>query len=271
MIDVWYGFGVAWADVAKNAVNGPAAIRAALRNLYSYSIYSGCEMDCFFHGEDTRPKSFAAMTNQVGKKVQEILAEGNKPIVFGGEHAITYGVLKALRKKFGALNVVQFDAHLDMNDRDPDLSEKGITEKYSRATFMRRALEDGLLKRVVCIGTRDCSAEEEKFAGARGIRWFTPQSIQNSMRDVAKELAGLNGPIYVTIDMDSLDPSIVPDVPVPVAAGLDVQTVLRLLQKAKNPVGFDIMLIGTKRADSPTAAAAAYILREYLCALTKKK
>lgn len=228
--------------IALSVSNGNI-VKEALDKLYAYSIYNkGCLDKKFF---------FLRKAKNLEEDIRKAKNEG-KPIVFGGDHTTTYSILKAL----GPQTVVQFDAHLDLCNE-----ENG--KKFTHATWARRALEEKLIKKLIVVGVRDCAKQELVFAKAKNVKFYAADECSSSK--VEKELSKIKD-AYVTIDMDVLDPSIAPNVKVPVPCGLSIPTLLNLLRSIKNPVGADVVEILSKKVDS-TAISAAYVIREWLTAM----
>jgi len=110
-------------------------------------------------------------------------------------------------------------------------------------------------------GTRDFDVDEIDFGVSKDVEIMMPKDIQKAKRKLMK----LKGPVYVSIDIDALDPSIAPSVSVPVPMGLTMKNLLTLLDSIPKPLGFDIVELACKPNKSDrTSMAAAYILREYM-------
>ena len=190
--------------------------------------------------------------------VNELIDLNIKPIIIGGEHSASIGAIKALTDKYDKLTVVHLDAHRD-------LAFEFISEKYSHATVMRRVHEMGA--DLVQIGIRSSSIEESEFVKSTyNIQTFKSKDVHKHMDAMAYYLTNIDGPIYISIDMDVIDPSIAPSVGNPTPGGLyvsEVQTILETLCY-KNVVGFDVVETATDRLGDSTAVVAANLIYDFL-------
>jgi agmatinase len=190
--------------------------------------------------------------------VNELLDLNINPIIIGGEHSASVGAIKALYEKYGKLTVIHLDAHRD-------LAFEFIGEKYSHATVMRRAHETGA--GLVQIGIRSSSAEEEDFVKSMyNIQTFKNKDVHKHMDAIEYYLINIDGPIYVSIDMDVIDPAIAPNVGNPTPGGLfisEVETIIETLSH-KNVVGLDVVETASDRLGDNTAVVAAKIIYDFL-------
>ncbi|MDD5490048.1 MAG: agmatinase [Candidatus Moranbacteria bacterium] len=196
---------------------------------------------------------------------KEIVSKGKKPLVLGGEHSISYGVAKALKKKYKDLSVLQFDAHTDL------LNEyEGC--KYSHACVIRRILD--LHIPVVQIGIRNMNAEIDAYLSknpshAKNIH-FAP-----GIPPVEKILKGLTKNVYLTFDLDAFDPSIMPAVGTAEPNGLfwkeTIEAIEKISQEA-NIVGADVVeLMPVPNLESPNFLAAKLVYQIILGMLVRKE
>ena len=190
--------------------------------------------------------------------VNEILDLGLKPIIIGGEHSASIGAIKALSDKYEKLTVVHLDAHRD-------LAFEFIGEKYSHATVMRRAHEMGVS--LVQIGIRSSSQDEEAFVKSTyNIQTFKNRDVHKHMDALEYYITNIDGPIYVSIDMDVVDPSIAPSVGNPTPGGLfisEIENILETLSR-KNIVGLDVVETASDRLGDTTAVIASKIIYDFL-------
>lgn len=258
---MWYSFGIGFTQINPKVRNGPRSIYEAMTNLYPFSNGANYE-DSLFKLPVSYPKTVSA-ANAAAKKLVNGCS-GKNFIALGGEHFISYSILRALSSHFKRFSVVHFDAHLDMQDEDPD--PEGHAGRYTRATWARRAFEECNINKWVCVGIRDFDIEEKRFADKNGIDIFSPEQVTAAKKAVAK----LKGPVYISVDIDCLDPSVAPSVSVPVPQGLlmgDLLSTLRLV----NPLAFDVVELASKvDKHDRTGMAGAYIIREYLSSLVGK-
>ena len=190
--------------------------------------------------------------------VNEIIDLGLKPIIIGGEHSASIGAIKALADKHEKLTVVHLDAHRD-------LAFEFIGEKYSHATVMRRAHEMGV--NLVQIGIRSSSADEEEFVKSTyNIQTFKNKDVHKHMDALEYYITNIDGPIYVSIDMDVVDPSLAPSVGNPTPGGLfisELENILETLSR-KDIVGLDVVETASDKLGDTTAIIAAKIIYDFL-------
>ena len=187
-------------------------------------------------------KSFALTE----KAVAAILDKGAVPIVLGGDHSITYPVLKAFARRFKPLDVLHFDAH-------PDLYDDLYGDRLSHACPFARILEDGLAASVVQVGLRAVTAAHRARALKHGVRMI-------EMKDILEPLhLRFANPVYISFDMDALDPAFAPGVSHHEPGGLSTRQAVQIIQALKGTVvGLDIVELNPARDPSGITAAAAF-------------
>jgi len=250
---------------------GPNAVRQASQNIETCSFRSGVDAeDLALHdlGDlhvSTSPKRTVDMLKLV---VEDLLAVEKVPVAIGGEHTITLGILKGLGAKAGETAVVSFDAHLDVRKE-----YQGLT--LSHTTFMRVINEDVKPAKIVEVGTRGVSKEELAYAEQAGIGFFTSQQIRQesaaqTIQKLKEELAPYKR-VYLTVDMDVLDPAFAPAVQNPEPEGLETHTLLDVLCALcdERVVGFDVVEVAPVYDQGISAVAAAKVIFEVLCQLEK--
>ncbi len=227
------------ASYRAGAKEGPNAIIAASRQLEWYDLEFKCSPADILGGIYTFEELDASVDNprktseRVKKAVSEILKLGKLPITLGGDHSLSLGCFEAVKEKYSNVSIVQFDAHSDLRD-ELDGS------KYSHACVMRRISELG--PKIAQIGLR--STEEtgvEYTSKNKNIKVF-PAHLKDNWR-LEDLLSHLTSEVYITFDVDCLDPSIMPSTGTPVPGGLtwnEALNVLRLIGKNKKIVGFDV-------------------------------
>ena len=218
----------------------------------------------------TNPYSIADSVRRIEEAYDAILGHGARPVTLGGDHTIALPILRALARKHGPVGMVHVDAHADVNDHM-------FGEKIAHGTPFRRAVEEGLLdgKRVVQIGLRGTGYEAEDFDWPRkqGFRvvqaeecWF--KSLDPLMAEVREQLGA--GPVYLSFDIDGLDPSIAPGTGTPEIGGLSGAQGLQIIRGCKGleVVGADLVEVSPPYDPSGnTALMAANLLFEMLCVL----
>jgi agmatinase len=215
----------------------------------------------------TSPKRTVDMLKLV---VADLLAAKKMPVAIGGEHTVTLGIVKGLGGKAKKTAVVSFDAHLDLRKEF-----MGLT--LSHTTFMRVINEEVKPAKIIEVGTRAVCKEEMAYAKEFGIDFFTSQLIRTEgakqiVQRIQEELIPYED-VYLTIDMDVLDPAFAPAVQNPEAEGLETHTLLDILCALcdKRVVGFDVVEIAPVYDQGISAVAAAKVIFEVLCQLEKAR
>ena len=236
----------------------PQAIRTDFYGLETYSPYQDKDLgDVELGGDLELPMGdTAAALAMVEEHTAAILERGHRPAMLGGEHLLTLGVIRALHRwKYHNLRVLHFDAHADLRD-------EYLGVKLSHATVMRRCWEllgDG---RIYQYGIR--SGERDEFAWGAG-RVLTQKFNFNGLGDTVALLG--DEPVYLTLDLDVLEPSVLPGTGTPEPGGATFHELLAaiLALKPLNIVGFDMMELSPHYDRSGVSTAVACkLLRELL-------
>jgi len=248
----------------------PLAIREASLNIEGYSFRTGMDIeDLKIHDlGDLHVAGDVELTLGRLALVAQDLFDANKvPVFIGGEHTITLGVMRSLDENVA---VVSFDAHLDLRD-----DYLGLT--ISHTTFMRRIKETVNPSKILEIGTRAVCKEELDYAKKSGIEYLTAHQIRkdgvkNTVETIDDMLEGYEK-IYLTIDLDVLDPAFAPAVQNPEPEGLDTPTLMDLLEAIcdSRVVGFDLVEVAPHYDRGLTATQAAKTLFEVLCCLERAR
>ena len=246
----------------RGAAAAPPLIRAALASDHSNrASESGLELgsdilldDAGDLPLDESERDFA----RIADAAREARSSGAVPIFLGGDHMVTYPILTGLAETQGALNILHFDAH-------PDLYDDFEGDPLSHASPFARIMERGLAKRLVQVGirtlNRHCREQAERF----GVELV-------EMRDFsAPDVPIPDGPLYVSIDLDALDPAFAPGVSHHEPGGLSVRDLLSVLHRVRAPiVGADVVEYNPVRdINGMTATVAAKLVKE-LAALAAK-
>jgi agmatinase len=248
----------------------PLAIREASLNIEGYSFRTGTSIaDLKIHDlGDLHVAGDVELTLGRLALVARDLFEAKKvPVFMGGEHTITLGVMRSLDENVA---IVSFDAHLDLRDDYLGLS-------VSHATFMRRIKEDAKPSKILEIGTRAVCREELDYAKESGIQFLTAQQIRKEgVKNIAETIHDVLGgyeKLYITIDMDVLDPAFAPAAQNPEPEGLDTTTLLDLLETVcdRRVIGVDLVEVAPNYDRGLTAIQAAKILFEVLSCLEKAR
>ncbi|XRO75597.1 agmatinase [Methanocaldococcus sp. 28A] len=194
--------------------------------------------------------------NTIHHVSREILKKDKKIIVFGGEHSITYPIIKAVKDIYDDFIVIQFDAHCDLRD-------EYLGNKLSHACVMRRVYE--LTKDIFQFGIRSGDKEEWDFAKKNNL--YLKMDLINE--DDLEYIKSLDKPIYVTIDIDVLDPSYAPGTGTPEPCGFSTRELFNSIYLLKNVkdriIGFDIVEVSPiYDIANITAITAAKIARELM-------
>ena len=244
---------------------GPAAIRAESDGIETYSPYQNKDLEdiaVFDSGDLELPfGNTEKVLEMIEARTAEILNAGKMPVMLGGEHLVTLGAVRAMVQKYPELHIIHFDAHTDLRD-------DYLGERLSHATVIRRChdlLGDG---RIHQFGIRSGERAEWDFAFAHTD--FHPFNVKDVL-DVVLAL-GSDVPVYVTLDLDVLDPSLFGGTGTPEAGGVffqDLEEALLALE-ALNVVGFDMNELSPHYdASGVSTAVACKVLREMLLAYVK--
>ncbi len=224
----------------------------------------------------TVPIDQAQTYEKIEKFTADIIQSKKKFISVGGDHSTTLPILRALFKKYGKLNFIHFDAHLDTYP-----AAWGC--EYHHGAFARHAVEEGLVdsKNMIQIGIRGPLASDQdlNFIKKHKIKIIDMDQIrQNSIQVLSKKISDLTkkmtGPTYISFDIDCLDPAYAPGTGTPVPGGMttyESQQILRSL-KIKNLVGADIVEVSPPYDQSQiTGLAAVDVMFEILTLMSEQK
>lgn len=237
---------------------GPQGIRNASVGLEDYSPYLDrhmSEVPFFDRGDLTLPiGNVSGSMELIYEAVKNVLDDDKTPFVMGGEHLISYPVIQAVAEKYPDLVVVQFDAHTDLRDTYLDM-------KYSHATVIRRVAELLGKGRVYQYGIR--SGEKDEFRYADGMTHMRRYRVVEGLK---QDLDALKGkPIYITFDIDCIDPAYCPGTGTPEPCGITSQEALEAIHLLKDHqvVGMDLVEVSPPSdAAGITAITAAKLIRE---------
>lgn len=252
---------------------GPTAIRQASLNIETFSLRTGMDVeDIPLHdlGDLHVSASVERTLDLLESVTKSIVEKGKIPVAIGGEHTITLGIARGLGFKAKKTAIVSFDAHLDLRNEYMGL-------EISHTTFLRRINELVKPARIIEIGTRAVCKEELAYAKKAGIDFLTTQQIQRQGTKQAsdwikKELDGYRN-IYLSIDMDVLDPAYVPAAQNPEANGLEMNILLDMLESTcdNRTIGFDVLEIAPNYDQGISAIHAAKVIFELLCLHAKSR
>jgi agmatinase len=239
----------------RGPAKGPIVIRKALfspaNNLWTESLQDLSAPGALGDAGDLALPATAESRALIEDGIAHLLTAGGRPIALGGDHSVTYPVLRAIARAYGPVSILHVDAH-------PDLYEECEGDRFSHACPFARIMEEGLASRLVQVGIRTMSGHQQEQAARFGVEVIDMRAWVKGVRPE------LQGPLYITIDMDGMDPAFAPGVSHPEAGGLSVRDVIGLIQSAPGPlIGADVVEFNPLR-DSVgiTAAAAAKLVKE---------
>ena len=244
---------------------GPRSIREVSANLETWSWRTGIDFEdvklhdlgdlAVVHGDS------AETIRRVEETVEDLIGSRKVPIMLGGEHTVTLGAVKALRDA----TVVSFDAHFD-------LREEYLSNRLSHACVMRRASEEVGVRNLVLVGPRASYGEEMEFVRKKAVNYISsleiirsgPRAASSWLREKLREAKR----IYVSIDIDVLDPAFAPGVGNPEPEGISTTAILDILNDLVDDrlVGFDVVEVSPPYDNGGTAAVASKLIFE-LCSM----
>ena len=252
---------------------GPNAIRQASLNIETYSFRTGIDVeDLKLHdlGDLHISTDTKKTLERTALVIKDLLDDRKTPAIIGGEHTVTLGVVKGLGDEASQTAIVSFDAHLDLRNEFMGL-------KLSHTTFMRRINEEVKPGKIVEVGTRAVCKEELNYAKKAGIEFFTAQQIrkegsQRIARQLKERLSKVKN-VYLSIDMDVLDPAYVPAVQNPEPEGIETHILFDILCGIcdKRVKGFDVVEIAPNYDYGASAIQGAKTIFESLCCLEKSR
>ncbi|MGH6787050.1 MAG: agmatinase family protein [Novosphingobium sp.] len=246
----------------RGAALGPAAIRAALwSDRGNLACEDGQEVGLDFALDDRGDLPLAEAPDDdaaIRAAVSAAAASGTTPLLLGGDHAVTFPIAQALHAAHGQLSILHFDAH-------PDLYDDFAGNPRSHASPFARIMEAGLARRLVQVGIRTLNRHCREQAARFGVEVIP-------MAGFAPEIVPvLTGPLYVSIDLDGIDPSEAPGVAHPEPGGLTLRELLAVLRRQTAPiVGADVVELNPRfDAHERTAILAAKLVRELAAAVAR--
>ncbi len=247
---------------------GPSAIRHESFGLETYSPYQDMDLtDCAVFDSGELELCFGSpeqALNDIEERAAAILKDGKIPLLLGGEHLVTLGAVRAAMKKYPEMHVIQFDAHADLRD-------DYLGAKLSHACVMRRChglMGDGRIHQF-CIR----SGERSEFDFAQKHTDFHPFGF-SGLAETVERLKESGAPVYFTIDLDCLDPSVFPGTGTPEAGGVSFPQLLEAIQCVcrTNVVGADLNeLAPMLDVSGVSTATACKVLRELILAILNTK
>ncbi|MGB8491304.1 MAG: agmatinase [Bacteroidales bacterium] len=242
----------------KGADRGPEAIMEASQNLEFYDVETGTE--AHLHGiytidPVTEKSSPESLVRAVYEKISQLLQEGKFPVIVGGNHTVTIGAAGAFAGHYDDLTVLQLDAHAD-------LRQEYDGSVFNHACAMARVRESS---RLVQAGIRSMSAEEKQFVDSD--RMFFAHQLYADKSLYSQAIEKLTRNVYITIDLDVFDPSLIPSTGTPEPGGpeyYEVMHFLREVARKRNVVGFDVVELCPSPSNKSPDFVAAKIIYQLL-------
>ncbi|MFJ5623603.1 agmatinase [Peribacillus loiseleuriae] len=266
---VLYGMPMDWTvSFRPGSRFGPTRIREVSIGLEEYSLYLDRELEDvkFFDAGDIplpfgNPERSVAMIEEF---VDKVLQDGKVPIGMGGEHLVTWPIIKAMHKKYPDMAIIHMDAHTD-------LREDYEGEPLSHATIIRKSAELIGPSNVYSFGIRSGLKEEFQWAKENGMK-IAPFEVLEPLKKVLPELVGR--PVYVTIDIDVLDPSHAPGTGTVDCGGITAKELLASIHEIAHSelqvVGCDLVEVAPIYDPSEqTANTASKLIREMILGWVK--
>jgi agmatinase len=242
----------------KGADKGPDAIMEASVNLEFYDIETDSEAHLKgIHTIDPvkEKKSPEALVNAIYSTVLNLLRENKFPVIAGGNHTVSIGAAKAFSENFRNLSVLQLDAHTD-------LRQEYEGSPYNHACTMARVSE---FAPIVQVGIRSMSLEEVRFADMKRI--FFAHELYHNKSGYSEAINLLSENVYITIDLDVFDPSLIPSTGTPEPGGPEYFEIMHFLKEVvrkRNVVGFDVVELCPSPVNKAPDFVAAKIIYQLL-------
>jgi arginase len=237
----------------RGAAAAPQLIRAAMQSAASnHFTEQGADLATLADAGDLAlTDDAAAARTEIERAVYAIVDDGFRPLSLGGDHSITCPIMRAVAKTHPGVTILHVDAHADLYDEYEG-------DRYSHACPFARIMEEDLCGRLVQVGIRTLTPHQRQQISRFGV------DVIEMQRFAAGARPGINGPVYVSVDLDGLDPAVAPGVSHRESGGLTVREVLSMIHAVKGPiVGADVVEYNPAQdIGSITASAAAKIARE---------
>jgi len=249
----------------KGAAQGPQAIRrASTGEMINSFTELGADLqndaDLVDLGDVDVSGSFEQVSKRIHSLVHKVLSQTAVPLILGGDHSVTFPVVQALSRQFDSLSILHFDAH-------PDLYDDYLGDPYSHACPFARIMEQGLVTELVQVGIRAATASHRNKARHFGIRMV-------EMKDLSEDLfLEFQDPLYISFDVDALDPAYAPGVSHLEPGGMTTRQALGIIHRLKaHIVGMDVVEVNPSRDPSGiTAAVGAKLIMETAGKIVKEQ
>lgn len=253
-----------YSSFRRGAASAPPRIREALfiesSNMWTENMIDLRTSSRWQFIDDLGFTNHTEAFSQIEDKIDELINRKARVISLGGDHSITYPIIRAYRKKYNNLNILQLDAH-------PDLYDELDGNRHSHACPFARIMEENLVKRLVQAGVRTLTGHQRDQA-----KRFEVEIIE--MRNINKlDEIKFNGPVYLSIDMDCLDPAFAPGVSHHEPGGMSTREVIEIIQHLKGElIGADIVEYNPDRdLQGVTGMVAGKLLKEVIGKMLEAK
>ncbi len=239
----------------RGPASAPATIRAALWSEHGNAAAEcGLELGSDILVEDVGDLALDESADDVDRirsAAEHAMRDGVIPLFLGGDHMVTNPIIAGIRAARGPLNILHFDAH-------PDIYEDFGGDPLSHASPFARIMERGEAKRLVQVGIRTANTHCREQAAKYGVETVEMREFDAAQVQIP------DGPLYVSIDMDALDPAYAPGVSHHEPGGLSVRDILSVLQRIERPiVGADVVELNpTRDINGMSAVVAAKFVKE---------
>jgi len=246
-------------DSHSSFLRGPASAPAVIRSAL-WSDHGNTASECGLElGSDILVEDVGDLPldeteldlERISSAAREAKAQGAVPIFLGGDHMVTFPIVAGLAEAYGAVNILHFDAH-------PDLYQDFGGDPLSHASPFARIKERGLANRLVQVGIRTLNRHCREQVETYGVEVVEMRSFSSTQVPIPE------APLYISIDMDALDPAFAPGVSHHEPGGLSVRDVLSVLHRVPGPiVGADVVELNpTRDINGMTAVVAAKFVKE---------
>ena len=252
------------SSFARGPAEAPAAIRRALwSDRGNLACEDGQEIGCDFELADRGDLPLSeepADDAVIAAAIEASIRSGATPLALGGDHAMSHPAVRGVHAVHGPLTILHFDAH-------PDLYDDFAGNPRSHASPFARIMEAGLSRRLVQVGIRTLNAHCREQAARFGVEIVPMADFTPAMVPM------LEGPLYISIDIDGIDPSEAPGVSHPEPGGLTLREVLAVLRRQTAPiVGADVVELNPRfDQNERTAILAAKLVRELAALIVRNR
>ncbi len=246
-------------DASSSFLRGPAEAPALIRdalhsdsaNHWSEELRNLAEPGALRDAGDLVLAADSSARMAIEQGVAALMTTDVRIIALGGDHSVTYPILRAVNRTYRQPTILHIDAHADLYDEFEG-------DRYSHACPFARIMEEGLACRLVQVGIRTLSGHQREQADRFGVEIIDMRAWAAGLRPV------IEGPVYISVDIDGLDPAFAPGVSHWEPGGLTVREVLGMIQGIRSPiVGADVVEFNPRRDPTGmTAMVAAKIVKE---------